>query len=64
MANVKNEVAKKLKTNVDTKVWRNYFDDIKRARAFAAANDSKVERVMLDSQRKYMVLTVGRGIRP
>ena len=63
MANVKKEVVNKLKTNVDTKVWLNYFDNIKRARSFAAKNDSKVERVMLDSSRQYLVRTIGEGIR-
>lgn len=63
MANVKKEVVNKLKTNVDTRVWLNYFDNIKRARSFAAKNDSKVERVMLDSSRQYLVRTVGEGVR-
>lgn len=63
MANVKKEIEKKLKTNVDTIVWLNYFDNIKRARSFAAKNDSKVERVLLDSSRQYLVRTIGEGIR-
>jgi len=63
MANVKKEIEKKLKTNVDTRVWLNYFDNIKRARSFAAKNDSKVERVLLDSSRQYLVRTIGEGIR-
>lgn len=63
MANVKKEIEKKLKTNVDTRVWLNYFDNIKRARSFAAKNDSKVERILLDSSRQYLVRTIGEGIR-
>lgn len=63
MANVKKEIEKKLKTNVDTRVWLHYFDNIKRARSFAAKNDSKVERVLLDSSRQYLVRTIGEGIR-
>lgn len=63
MANVKKEIEKKFKTNVDTRVWLNYFDNIKRARSFAAKNDSKVERVLLDSSRQYLVRTIGEGIR-
>lgn len=42
---------------------KNYFDNIKKARAFAAKNDSKVKIVNLDSSRRYCVETAGRGIR-
>lgn len=43
--------------------FKNYFDNLKRARAFAQKNDSKVERVNLDSTRRYLVKTKGVGIR-
>ena len=63
MTNVKKENEKKLEANADTRVWLNYFDNIKSARSFAAKNDSKVERVLLDSSRQYLVRTNGVGIR-
>ena len=52
----------KIKVNADCRTCKNYFDSIKRARQFANKNNSKVEIVNLDSCRRYLVLTVGRGI--
>lgn len=56
MENVKQTTAEQPKV-------KNYFDNIKRARAFAQKNESKVKIVNLDSVRRYCVETVGRGIR-
>lgn len=58
-----NQVIKVTKGKADTKTWTHRFDNYKRARAFAKANDAKVERTG-DSVMKYRVVTAGEGIRP
>ena len=40
------------------KVWRNYFDNFKRAQKFAKAHDAKVERTG-KTTTPYVVITVG-----
>lgn len=58
-----NQVIKVTKGKADTKTWTHRFDNYQRARAFAKANGSKVERTG-DSVMKYRVVTAGEGIRP
>lgn len=57
---MENKVLKVTRGNADTRVWRNRFDNYKRARAFAKANGAKVERTN-DSVMKYVVYTIGEG---
>ena len=63
MSKVTKPNASAVKTNVDTRVWKHYFDNYKRAREFAKANDSKCVRVDESSSRVYLVLTLGEGVR-
>jgi hypothetical protein len=57
---MENKVLKITRSKADSRVWKNRFDDYKRARAFAKVNGAKVERTN-DSVMKYVVYTVGEG---